>query len=198
MSATPGDFEKERSAQIVEQVIRPTGLLDPEITVKPTDGQIDDLISEINLRTAKGEPRAGDDADEEDGGGPDLLSGGRGHPGAVHAPRHRHGGAHGDHPRPAARRIRCARGHQPAARGARHPRGFAGGDSGRGQGRVPAIRALADPDDRPRGAQCGRPRHHVRGQRDPQHGGGHPRDGAPPHHPDAVQRGTPHHARRRL
>ena len=54
VSATPGDFEKERSAQIVEQVIRPTGLLDPEITVKPTDGQIDDLISEINLRTAKG------------------------------------------------------------------------------------------------------------------------------------------------
>ena len=54
VSATPGDFEKERSAQIVEQVIRPTGLLDPEITVKPTDGQIDYLISEINLRTAKG------------------------------------------------------------------------------------------------------------------------------------------------
>ena len=54
VSATPGDFEKEHSAQIVEQVIRPTGLLDPEITVKPTDGQIDDLISEINLRTAKG------------------------------------------------------------------------------------------------------------------------------------------------
>ena len=54
VSATPGDFERERSAQVVEQVIRPTGLLDPEITVKPTDGQIDDLISEINLRTAKG------------------------------------------------------------------------------------------------------------------------------------------------
>ena len=54
VSATPGDFEAERSAQTVEQVIRPTGLLDPEITVKPTDGQIDDLISEINLRTAKG------------------------------------------------------------------------------------------------------------------------------------------------
>lgn len=55
VSATPGDFERERSAQIVEQVIRPTGLLDPEIVVKPTDGQIDDLISEINLRTAKGQ-----------------------------------------------------------------------------------------------------------------------------------------------
>lgn len=53
VSATPGDFEKEHSAEIVEQVIRPTGLLDPLITVKPTDGQMDDLISEINMRTAK-------------------------------------------------------------------------------------------------------------------------------------------------
>lgn len=55
VSATPGDLEKEKSAQIVEQVIRPTGLIDPEIIVKPSDGQIDDLISEINLRTAKKE-----------------------------------------------------------------------------------------------------------------------------------------------
>lgn len=55
VSATPGDFEKEHSAQIVEQVIRPTGLVDPEIVVKPTDGQIDDLISEINVRTARQE-----------------------------------------------------------------------------------------------------------------------------------------------
>ncbi len=55
VSATPGDFEREHSAQVVEQVIRPTGLVDPEVIVKPTDGQIDDLISEINLRTAKGQ-----------------------------------------------------------------------------------------------------------------------------------------------
>lgn len=55
VSATPGDLEKEKSAQIVEQVIRPTGLVDPEIIVKPTEGQIDDLISEINLRTAQKE-----------------------------------------------------------------------------------------------------------------------------------------------
>lgn len=54
-SATPGPFERERSARVAEQVIRPTGLLDPEIIVKPTDGQIDDLISEINLRTERGE-----------------------------------------------------------------------------------------------------------------------------------------------
>lgn len=53
VSATPGEFEREKSTQIVEQIIRPTGLLDPEITVKPTEGQIEDLISEINERTAK-------------------------------------------------------------------------------------------------------------------------------------------------
>ncbi len=53
VSATPGEFEREKSTQIVEQIIRPTGLLDPEITVKPTEGQIEDLISEINQRTAK-------------------------------------------------------------------------------------------------------------------------------------------------
>ena len=53
VSATPGDFEKEKSAVIAEQVIRPTGLLDPEISVRGVDGQIDDLISEINECTAK-------------------------------------------------------------------------------------------------------------------------------------------------
>ena len=55
VSATPGELEKEKSAQIAEQVIRPTGLLDPEISVRPVEGQIDDLIGEINERTAKNE-----------------------------------------------------------------------------------------------------------------------------------------------
>ena len=55
VSATPGEFEKEHSAQIAEQVIRPTGLLDPEISVRPVEGQIDDLIGEINERIAKNE-----------------------------------------------------------------------------------------------------------------------------------------------
>ncbi len=55
VSATPGDFEKEKSAAIAEQVIRPTGLLDPEISVRPTEGQIDDLISEINMRVSREE-----------------------------------------------------------------------------------------------------------------------------------------------
>jgi excinuclease ABC subunit B len=55
VSATPSEFEKSRSAQVVQQVIRPTGLIDPEIVVKPTEGQIDDLFSEINIRSEKGE-----------------------------------------------------------------------------------------------------------------------------------------------
>ena len=55
VSATPGRFEKEKSSQIVEQIIRPTGLLDPVITVKPTEGQIDDIVSQINIRVDRGE-----------------------------------------------------------------------------------------------------------------------------------------------
>jgi len=55
VSATPSDYERSRSSQIAEQIIRPTGLLDPEISVRPTEGQIDDLISEINTRAAKNE-----------------------------------------------------------------------------------------------------------------------------------------------
>ena len=53
VSATPGDLELEKSQVVAEQIIRPTGLLDPEISVRPTEGQLDDLVSEINLRAAK-------------------------------------------------------------------------------------------------------------------------------------------------
>ena len=55
VSATPADFEKEQSTQIVEQIIRPTGLLDPEISVRPITGQIDDLYGEICARTERDE-----------------------------------------------------------------------------------------------------------------------------------------------
>lgn len=53
VSATPGDYERERAGQVAEQIIRPTGLLDPEISVRPIEGQIDDLIGEINRRIEK-------------------------------------------------------------------------------------------------------------------------------------------------
>jgi len=55
VSATPAEYEQTRSGQIVEQVIRPTGLLDPNVEVRPIEGQIDDLIGEINKRTARDE-----------------------------------------------------------------------------------------------------------------------------------------------
>ncbi len=55
VSATPGPYEREHSAAVVEQIIRPTGLIDPEIMVRPVEGQIDDLISEINQRSARNE-----------------------------------------------------------------------------------------------------------------------------------------------
>lgn len=55
VSATPGPFEREHATQIVEQVLRPTGLLDPEISVRPIEGQIEDLLSEINMRIEKGQ-----------------------------------------------------------------------------------------------------------------------------------------------
>ncbi len=55
VSATPGDFEGENSEQVVEQIIRPTGLLDPEVEIRPIEGQVDDLMGEIRIRTEKGE-----------------------------------------------------------------------------------------------------------------------------------------------
>jgi excinuclease ABC subunit B len=55
LSATPGDFELQHSGEVVEQIVRPTGLVDPEVVVKPTKGQIDDLIEQINARVVKGD-----------------------------------------------------------------------------------------------------------------------------------------------
>ncbi|MGX8699643.1 MAG: helicase-related protein, partial [bacterium] len=55
VSATPGEYERTRSAQLAEQIIRPTGLLDPRVELRPVEGQIDDLIGEVNARAAKKE-----------------------------------------------------------------------------------------------------------------------------------------------
>ena len=96
--------------------------------------------------------RAGHDAHQAHGRRPDRLPARARRQGALPALRHRNGRARGDHPRPAPGRVRRARRHQPAARGARHSGGLAGRDPRRRQGRLPALRALADPDDRTRGA----------------------------------------------
>ncbi len=55
VSATPAEYEIEHSSQVVEQIIRPTGLVDPEVEIRPVDTQVDDLLGEIRIRTAKGE-----------------------------------------------------------------------------------------------------------------------------------------------
>ena len=100
LSATPGPFELDQSSQIVEQVVRPTGLVDPEIIVKPTKGQIDDLIEQINDRVT-GSVGAGHHAHQEDGRGPHRLPARARRAGALPALRGRHHPAHRDPARPA-------------------------------------------------------------------------------------------------
>ena len=73
MSATPGDYELRLSKRIVEQIVRPTGLIDPEVQVRPTKGQVDDLIEEIRKRAENDRTHLGDDAHQEDGRGPHGL-----------------------------------------------------------------------------------------------------------------------------
>ena len=96
VSATPGEYEKEKSGEITEQIIRPTGLLDPKISVRPIKGQIDDLIHEVKERVKMGErtlittltKRMAEDLT-------DFLT----HAGIrcrLHAPRYRRHRAHGD------------------------------------------------------------------------------------------------------
>ena len=167
VSATPGPYELERSERVVEQLVRPTGLVDPPITVQPDRGP--------DRRPARGDPgtrrsrRAGPghDADQEDGRGPGRLPQGAGRQGPVPAQRGRHAGASRHPARPAPRRVRRARRHQPPARGPRSAGGDAGRDPRRRQGGVPPQRLVPDPDDRPGGAQHRRRGRDVRG---PDHG----------------------------
>ena len=141
--------------------------------------------------------RLGHHPDQEDGGRPDRIYARTGHPRALHALRCRDPGAHRDHPRSAAGRLRRADRHQPAARGPGHSRMRPGRHSGRRQGRLPAQRDLADPDHRPRRPQCGRqgdplcrPHHRLDGAGD---GGDQP----PPRQAGSLQRRTRHHAGQR-
>ncbi len=75
VSATPGDYELKRSAQVVEQIIRPTGLVDPVVEVRPIDGQVRDAMLEIEKAAERKERASGDHHDQEAGGGADRLSG---------------------------------------------------------------------------------------------------------------------------
>ena len=187
VSATPGEFERGTSKRIVEQIVRPTGIVDPEIEVRETRNQIDDLMNEVRRRVERERAHPGHDADQEDGRGPDRLPARARLQGPLPALRGRHARADPDHPRPAPRRVRRARRRQPAARGARPARGVAGRDPRRRQGGLPARRDLADPDDRPRGAQRRRPGADVRRQGDRGDAQGDRRDRPPPRDPARLQ-----------
>ena len=193
VSATPGDFERNHSSRIVEQIVRPTGIVDPEVEVRETKNQIDDLMNEIRGRADEGErtlvttltKKMAEDLT-------DYLMRVR-LQGPLPALGDRHAGADPDHPRPAARRVRRARRRQPPARGARPAGGVARGDPRRGQGGLPARRDVADPDDRPRRPQRARQGDHVRRQGVAGDAQRDRRDRPPPRDPARLQRGARHH-----
>ena len=190
LSATPGNYELDKVGGIdgtVEQIIRPTGLIDPEVVVKPTKGQIDDLIHEIRDPRRQERARPGHHADQEDVRGPHRLPPRRRHPHPLPPLRGRHAAAHRAAARAADGRVRRARRHQPAPRGPRPARGVAGRDPRRRQGGLPALRQVADPDHRPRGAQRVRPGPHVRRQDHAVDGEGDRRDQPSPRDPGRLQ-----------
>ena len=163
-SATPGPYEMQRANRVVQQIIRPTGILDPELEVRPALGQVDDLLAEIRARLERGErtlvttltKRMAEDLAEylaELGIKVHYL-----HSEVLDDRASR------DPARPAAGQIRRGGGDQPPARGLGPAGSLAGGDPRRGQGRLPALRHLADPDDRPGGAPRAGQGDHVRRQ----------------------------------
>ena len=178
----------------VEQVIRPTGLIDPPVDIRPARTQVDDLVGEVRATAQAGyrslvtvlTKRMAEDLTEylhEQGIRVRYM----------HS-RHRHHRAHRDHPRSAARRVRRAGRHQPAARGPRHSRMRAGRDPRRRQGRLSAQRDLADPDHRPRRAQCRRQGDPLCRPDDRLDGARDRRDQPPPREAGRIQHRARHHA----
>ena len=168
----PGDFERTHSAAD-RRADRP-----PDRHRRPRgrgarDAQPDRRPDERDPRPRRARrARARHHAHEEDVRGPHRLPARDGLQGPLPALRGRHARADPDHPRAAAGRVRRARRRQPAARGPRPAGGLAGGDPRRRQGGLPARRDVADPDDRPRGAQRRGQGAHVRRQGDGGDAGG--------------------------
>ena len=105
VSATPGPYELAKAqGVVVEQIIRPTGLIDPPIDVRPVKGQVDDLLQEIRARVGAARARARDDADQADGRGPDAVLPGARRARPLPALGHRDARARRDPARSAARR----------------------------------------------------------------------------------------------
>ena len=167
VSATPGPYELTKAGGVVvEQVIRPTGLMDPPIEVRPVRGQVDDLLKEIRDRAARKErvlvttltKRMAEDLTtyyQELGVKVRYLHSDIDTLERVEILRDLRRGD-----------LRRARRHQPAARRARPAGSVARRDPRRRQGRLPALGRVADPDVGPRGAQRQRPGHHVCGHDD--------------------------------
>ena len=189
LSATPGPYELARGDGHVEQIIRPTGLIDPEVVVKPTKGQIDDLVHEIRERAAKNErvlvttltKKMSEDLTDY------LLELGI-------RVRYLHSEVDTLRRVELLRELRMGEfdvlvGHQPAPRGSRPPRGVAGLHPRCRQGGLPAVLDLADPDHRPRGAQRVRPGPHVRRQDHAVDGPGDRRDEPAPREAGGLQPG---------
>ena len=195
VSATPGDFERNHSSKIVEQIVRPTGIVDPEVEVRETKNQIDDLMNEVRARAEADErvlvttltKKMAEDLTDY------LLEYG-------FRVRYLHSEIDTLERIQIIRDLRLGEfdvlvGREPAARGARPARGHARRDHRRRQGGVPARRDLADPDDRPR-----RPEHQGQGPDVCRQGvGGHARgdlgDRPPAGDPGRLQRGARDHAR---
>ena len=195
VSATPGPYElRESGGVVVEQIIRPTGLLDPVIDVRPVQGQVDDLLAEIRDRAAQPRARAGHDADQADGRGPDAVLPGARRQGALPALRHRDARTHRDPARPAAGEFDVLVGINLLREGLDLPE--------------VSLVAILDADKEgflrsggsliqtvgPRGAQRARPGHHVRGQDDRLDAARDLRDRAAAGDPGGLQRGARHHA----
>ena len=187
VSATPGPYEMEHSAAVVEQVIRPTGLLDPTIEVKPTTGQIDDLLQNIKQRVDVGQRCLVTTLDQADVRGAGRLPVGNGDPQPLPPLRHRNPQPDRNPPRPAPGRLRRYRRNKPPSGGLGPPRGEPGRHPGRRQGGLSPVDHIADPDHRARGPPFRRARHHVRRPDNRLHEAGLGRDGPPPRNPARLQ-----------
>ena len=152
LSATPSEYEREMSTQVVEQVVRPTGPHRPRGHREAHQGPDRRSRRRDQPAAPKRSARPGHDAHQEDVRGPHRLPARARDPRAVPALRGRHARAHRDPAVAPARRVRRAGRHQPVARGPRPARGVAGRDPRCRQGRLPALRDVADPDDRARAA----------------------------------------------
>ena len=197
VSATPAAYELGLSENTVEQIIRPTGLIDPLIVLRPATGQVDDLVGEIHRTTEKGgrvlvttlTKRMAESLT-------DYLKN------LGIRVRYLHSDIQTMERTQLIRDLRLGEfdvlvGINLLREGLDMPEGQPCGDFGRGQGGLSAQRNLAHPDHRPRGAQCGRPRHPLRRRAHREHGARHERNQPPPRAAGGVQQAPRHHAAER-